>query len=501
MGPEAHPEPGDPSVWCGHVTPTEGEANVGETLGRAGGARRLPIGVALLTVAGLLVSGCTAAAGEEPFVPRWEITFDVATRVVASDDGVILVASDEGQTLAALNTRNGGTRWSLPSTPSPSAVTVRGDVVIVQQQLDSGTQVSAVSASTGNQMWTRSANGGSVIGAFADGRVAAVRDDTVSISDVANVRTADPWMPRDSCSVGSAQVSPGKDPWVAVLEICDAGPSHLVRLDDSLREVWRTPTATAVRFDFLDGRLAAADDASSLWILGDDGSIVQTLTGSVAPGSTVVHRSPENDVVAVTGSGDLHPAAYLRATTAPDLGVVTVARVGEGPETTLATVVGVDGELTSLKGDNYVLARQVGDTTVLTLWRWQANATLSNDNPSWPDSFEVDAGSAGRLTATTTAEPGDLGFSLMRDDTRFATLRLATLASAASARTAFELAAPSDVAADAEATARVDDGTVTAVRGSCLLALRLDSERLTAPEEAGLVDALFAAETSGACEE
>ncbi|WP_181574266.1 PQQ-binding-like beta-propeller repeat protein [Microbacterium sp. SMR1] len=179
-----------------------------ETPERAGGALRPTAGAALLVIAGLLVSGCTSGGDAEAFAPRWETTFDVATHVVASEDGVILVASDEGQTLAALNTRNGGTRWSLPFTPAPSAVTIRGDVVAVQQQLDGGVRVSAVSASTGNPMWTRTANGGSVIGVFSDGRVAAVKDDTISISDVANARTADPWMPRESCSVGAAQLSP-----------------------------------------------------------------------------------------------------------------------------------------------------------------------------------------------------------------------------------------------------------------------------------------------------
>ncbi|MGZ0069656.1 outer membrane protein assembly factor BamB family protein [Microbacterium arborescens] len=475
-----------------------------------GRASRFTVGAGILAIAGLLIAGCTGTPDAEAFAPRWETTFDVATRVVASDDGVVIVASDEGQMLAALNTRNGGTRWSLPFTPPPSAVTVRGDVVTVQQQLETGVQVSAVSASTGNAMWTRTANGGSVIGAFSDGRVAAVRDDAVSISDVANVRTADPWMPRESCSVGSAHLSPGKDPWLAVLEVCDHGPSHLVRLDDSLREVWRTPAATAARFDFIDGLIAATDDAATddaatndaanLWLVGDDGSVVQALAGSIPPGATVVHRTAEDDVVAVTGSGELHPAGYLRAQNAPDLGVVTVARVGDGTDATLATVVGVDGELTPLKGDNYVLARQVGDTTVLTLWRWQESGTLPDDIPSWPDTFEVDAGSAERLTATATGEPGDLGFDLTRDGARFATVRAVTLASAASARAAFELTASAEAPADAATTVHRDDGTLTAVSGSCLLALHVETGPLAAADEKSLVDAIFSTETSGACE-
>jgi hypothetical protein len=462
---------------------------VAETPERARGALRPTAGAALLAIAALLVSGCTSAGDAEAFAPRWETTFDVKTRIVASDDGVIVVASDEGQTVSALNTRNGGTRWSLPFTPAPSAVTIRGDVVTVQQQLDGGVRVSAVSASTGNPMWTRTANGGSVIGAFSDGRVAAVKDDTISISDVANARTADPWMPRESCSVGAAQLSPGKDPWLAVVEVCAEGPSHLIRLDDSLREVWRTPAATAARFDFVDGLVAASDDAENLWIVGDDGGIVQNLAGSIPPGSAVVHRTPEDDVVTVTGSGELHPAGYLRAQNASDLGVITVARVGNGPDTTLATVIGLDGELTPLKGDNYALARQVGDETILTLWRWQSTGALPDDIPSWPDSFEVDAGSAGRMTATAISESGDFEFALARDGARVATVRLATLPSAASARAALELTTPQRA-----------DGTLTAARGVCVLALIPDGNSLI-DDEASLLDALFTAETSGACEE
>ncbi|MFS0712927.1 PQQ-binding-like beta-propeller repeat protein [Microbacterium sp. 2P01SA-2] len=481
---------------------------MGRAAERTGRARRPTVGAGLLAVAALLASGCTPAAGDEAFSSRWETTFDVSTRVVASGEGVVIVASDEGQTLAALNTRNGGTRWSLPFTPMPSAVTVRGDVVTVQQRLDSGVHVSAISASTGNPMWTRTANGGSVIGAFSDGRVATVRDDTVSISDVANVRTAEPWMPHPSCSVGTTQLSPGKDPWLAVLELCDDGPSHLIRLDDSLREVWRTPTATAARFDFIDGLVAASDDGANLTIVGDDGAIVQTLAGYVPPGSAVVHRTFEDDVVAVSASGELHPAAgYLRVQNDADLAVLSVVRVGDGPDTTFATAVGHDGALTPLTGDDYLLARQLGGTTVLTLWRWQTAGTPPDDIRSWPDTFAVDAGSAGRMTAVAIGDDGDLDYTLVDEagGTRFASVRVAVVASAASARTAFELATSTDAAAtsptDAATTVHRDDGTVTAIRGSCLLALRPDGDPLAAADEAALLDAVFAAETSGACDE
>ncbi|MDF2580454.1 MAG: hypothetical protein K0S49_2033 [Microbacterium sp.] len=481
---------------------------------------RRAVGVALVAVTALLVSGCTGAQPEEAFSPRWETTFDVTTRVVASGDGVVIVASEQGQTLAALNTRNGGTRWSLPFAPMPSAVTVRGDVVTVQQRLESGVHVSAVSASTGNPMWNRTANGGSVIGAFSDGRVATMRDDAVSITDVANVRTAEPWMPQKSCSVGDAELSPGKEPWLAVLEVCDEEPSHLVRLDDSLREVWRSPTATATRFDFIDGLAAASDDGANLWIVGDDGTLVQTLSGSIPPGTDVVHRTFENDVVAVSGSGELHPTAgYLRVKNASDLAVLSVVRAGDGPDTAFATVVGRAGELTPLTGDDYLLSRQVGGATVLTLWRWQTGGPPPDDIRSWPGSFAVHAGSAGRLTATAVGDPGDLDFALVDDaaGARFATVHAAALATAASARTAFELtrspddttddttddtagAAP-DATPDAAATVRRADGTITAVRGSCLVSVRLDAAPLAADDEATLLDAIFTAETTGACDE
>ncbi|RAZ30725.1 hypothetical protein [Microbacterium sp. SMR1] len=253
--------------------------------------------------------------------------------------------------------------------------------------------------------------------------------------------------------------------------------------------MWRTPTATAARFDFVDGLVAASDDAENLWMVGDDGAIVQTLVGSIPPGSAVVHRTPEDDVVALTGSGELHPAGYLRAQNASDLGVITVARVGNGPDTTLATVVGLDGELTPLKGDNYALTRQVGAETILTLLRWQSTGALPDDIPSWPDSFEVAAGSAGRMTATAIGESGDLNFALDRDRARVATVRLATLPSAASARTALELTTPQRA-----------DRTITAARGVCVLALIPDGNSLI-DDEASLLDALFTAETSGACEE
>jgi hypothetical protein len=489
---------------------------VDRTPKRTGRAPRFTTGAGILAIAGMLIAGCAATPDAEAFAPRWETTFDVATRVVASGDGVVIVASDEGQTLAALNTRNGGTRWSLPFTPMPSAVTVRGDVVTAQQRLDSGVHVSAISASTGNAMWTRTANGGSVIGAFSDGRVATMRDDTVSISDVANVRTAEPWMPHASCSIGTAQLAPGKDPWLAVLELCDDGPSHLIRLNDSLTEVWRTPTATATRFDFIDELVAASDDGANLTIVGDDGTIVETLAGYVPPGSAVVHRTFEDDVVEVSASGELHPTAgYLRVKNASDLAVLSVVRAGEGPDTTFATVVGRDGALTPLKGDDYLLARQLGGTTVLTLWRWQTGGTPPDDIHSWPDSFAVDAGSVGRMTAAAVGEDGEGDFALVDEagGARFASVRVAAVGSAGAARTAFELTMSSEAAAtgptdaaatastDAAATVHRDDGTVTAIRGSCLVALRLDGDPLAAADEAALLETVFAAEISGACDE
>lgn len=63
------------------------------------------------------------------------------------------------------------------------------------------------------------------------------------------------------------------------------------------------------------------------------------------------------------------------------------------------------------------------------------------------------------------------------------------LPSAASARTALELTTPQRA-----------DGTLTPARGVCVLALIPDGSSLI-DDEASLLDALFTAETSGACEE